>query len=84
MNYKKILEIAENIVRDNTFDGDYPTLVYPLPIHYLKLLDKELFISMNVDDNEFTPQSIIHFNIDGIKFIFYEKDSIEMEFNKML
>ena len=82
MNYKRVLEIAEQIQIDDTFGGDYPTLVYGLRAHHLLLLDKELFNTINDDESiEFTPQSIVQFNIDGIPFMFYDKDKHQIEFD---
>jgi hypothetical protein len=83
MNYKKILEIAEQIQIDNTFKGDYPTMIYGLNRHHLELLDKELFNTINDNkDKEFIPQDIVVFNVDGIEFMFYDKNTHEISFNK--
>lgn len=73
MKYDDILGISLKLLENDEFKLTKPTILYELDKKAHHDLDLELFNNMNVN-GKFTHSEIINLTLNGIKFMFIEKD----------
>ena len=88
MNYNGILKIIEGLDNCEIFDTEIPTLIYEIPEHYVKMIDRELYDDLvKTNDgviDDYKPNEIVECIINGYRMIFYPKGLYKINFEKII